>query len=200
MPAFRHWPTSSRPLRGRIAESEPTGQNVRGYHSGRHRGFYARLDVGAGAFSPLRNINRKPSEGFSLVADNNGKVTACWLSGKLYANVSHDSGETFEPIIEIKRQFDPCNCCTTSACYGEDGKLAVLYREETNNERDMYLVLWDQDRGEMTRKSLDRTPWKFDACPMTCYTVNPEVALAPNPSHRKPRNQEETGAIRDAAD
>ena len=63
--------------------------------------FYASLDPGATAFSPVRNINRKPSEGFSLAADDKGNVTACWLSDKLYANVSHDNGETFAPFVEI---------------------------------------------------------------------------------------------------
>jgi hypothetical protein len=133
--------------------------------------FYASLDPGAAAFSLPRNINRKPSEGFSLAADDKGNVTACWLSDKLYANVSHDNGETFEPFVEINTRFNPCNCCATSAAYGEDGKLAVLYREESNNERDMYLVLWDQERGQMTRNRVSHTPWKTDACPMSYYTV-----------------------------
>jgi hypothetical protein len=133
--------------------------------------FYASLDATAGSFSPVRNINRKPSEGFSLAAGEKGKVTACWLSDKLYANISHNNGETFEPFIEINPRLNPCNCCTTSAAYGQDGKLALLYREETNNERDMFLVLWDQDRGGMTRKRVSRTPWKIDACPMTYYAV-----------------------------
>jgi hypothetical protein len=133
--------------------------------------FYASLDPGSTAFSPVRNINHKPSEGFSLAADDRGNVTACWLSDKLYANVSHDNGETFAPSIELNKRYNPCNCCTTSAAYGEDGRLAVLYREETKNERDMYLVLWDQDRGQMTRKRVNRTLWKLDACPMTYYTI-----------------------------
>ena len=136
--------------------------------------FYASIDPGVSAFSHVRNINRKPSEGFSLAADDQGNVTACWLSDKLYANVSHDNGETFEPSIEINTRFNPCNCCTTSAAYAEDGKLAVLYREETNNERDMYFVLWDQVEGQMTRKRLSRTLWKIDACPMSYYTVTRE--------------------------
>ena len=134
--------------------------------------FYASLDPGASAFSPVRNINRKPSEGFSLAADEKGNVTACWLSDRLYANVSHDNGETFGPSEEIDPHYNPCNCCTTSAAYGEDGKLAVLYREETNNERDMYLVLWDQSRGATTRTRVSRTPWKIDGCPMTYYAVS----------------------------
>src|SRR5262249_18634644 len=54
--------------------------------------YYASLEPAARAFSPVRNLNRKPSEGYSLAADGKGNVTACWLSGKLYANVSHDDG------------------------------------------------------------------------------------------------------------
>jgi hypothetical protein len=38
--------------------------------------FYASLEPGKAAFSPVRNINRKPSEGFSLAADDRGTVTA----------------------------------------------------------------------------------------------------------------------------
>jgi hypothetical protein len=136
--------------------------------------FYANLDPDSTGFSPVRNINRKPSEGFSLAADDKGNVTACWLSDKLYANVSHDNGETFAPFVELNPRYNPCNCCTTSAAYGEDGRLAVLYREETNNERDMYLVLWDQGGGRMTRKRVSRTSWKIDGCPMTYYAISRE--------------------------
>ena len=133
--------------------------------------FYARLDPGATAFSPARNINRKPSEGFSLAADDTGKVTACWLADKLYANVSRDNGETFAPYVEIDTRYNPCNCCTTSADYGKDGRLGVFYREETDNDRDMYLVLWDQDRGQTSRTRVSRVSWKVNACPMSYYTI-----------------------------
>ena len=60
--------------------------------------FYTTLEPGATAFTPVRNLNRKPSEGFSLAADDNGNVTACWLSDKLYANLTHDNGNTFAPL------------------------------------------------------------------------------------------------------
>jgi hypothetical protein len=133
--------------------------------------FYARIEPEAKAFSPVRNLNGKPSEGFSLAADDKGNVTACWLSGKLYANVSHDDGKTFANAAEINAEYDPCNCCTTSAVYDAGGKLAVLYREETNNERDMYLVLWDQDKGKASRTRVSQTLWKINGCPMTYYAV-----------------------------
>src|SRR5262245_3079114 len=129
--------------------------------------FYASLDPGSSAFSPVRNINKKPSEGFSLAADEKGNVTACWISDRLYANVSHDNGETFAPYVELNPSYNPCNCCTTSAAYADDGRLGVLYRAETRNERDMYLVLWDQAEGRMSRTRVSQTLWKLDACPMT---------------------------------
>src|SRR6266496_6039274 len=109
--------------------------------------YYASLAPGAKAFSPVRNLNRKPSEGFSLAADERGNVSACFLSGKLFTMLSHDNGQTFSRYAEPNPAWDPCNCCTTAAAYGADGKLAVLYREETNNERDMFVVLLDQLAG-----------------------------------------------------
>jgi len=133
--------------------------------------FYARLDPGLKSFTPVTNINHKPSEGFSLAADGHGNVTACWLSDKLYANVSHDRGATFGPTIELDPKFDPCNCCTTTSAYGTDGKLAVLYREETNNDRDIFLVLWDQAKNEVSRTRVSTILWNIDACPMSYYTI-----------------------------
>jgi hypothetical protein len=132
---------------------------------------YATLAPGATEFQPVRNINHKPSEGFSLAADDSGRVTASWLCDKLFANVSRDNGRTFTPFAEINKSYDPCNCCTTSSVFGADGKLAILYREETNNERDMFLVLWDQEKNESTRTRVSATPWKTDSCPMTYYSI-----------------------------
>jgi hypothetical protein len=133
--------------------------------------FYASLAPGAKAFSKVRNINNKPSEGFSLAADEKGNVTATWMADKLYANISRDEGKTFAPYVEINSAYNPCNCCTTSSSYAADGRLAVLYREETDNERDMYLVLWDQAKNKSSRTKISTTPWKIDGCPMTYYSI-----------------------------
>jgi hypothetical protein len=136
--------------------------------------YCATLAPGAKAFSPVRNLNRKPSEGFSLAADARGSVTACFLSGKLFAMVSRDNGETFAESAELNPVWNPCDCCTTAAAYGRDGRLALLYREETGNERDIYVVLWDQIRGtEPSRTRVSSTPWKVEGCPMTYFTIAP---------------------------
>ena len=86
--------------------------------------------------------------------------------------VSHDDGATFTTSGELNPTWDPCNCCTTAAAYGADGKLALLYREETDNERNMFVVLWNQ-RGENKplRTRLGVTPWKLAACPMTYFAI-----------------------------
>jgi hypothetical protein len=136
--------------------------------------FYARLAPGHSSFSKLQNINHQPSEGFSLAANKNGDVTACWLAEKLYANVSHDNGLTFGKTIEINPEINPCNCCTTSATYGVDGRLAILYREETRNERDMHLVLWNQKDNSVVRSLVSQESWTIDTCPMTYYSITPD--------------------------
>lgn len=135
--------------------------------------YYTSLAPGANAFAPVRNLNRKPSEGFSLAADEQGAVTAAFLSGKLFGMVSRDQGATFSASAEFDAAWNPCDCCTTAAAYGADGKLALLYREETNNERDMFLVLWDQRGGtKPSRSRISATPWKLNACPMTYFAIN----------------------------
>ena len=138
--------------------------------------YYTSLAPGAKAFMPVRNLNLKPSEGFSLAANEQGAVTACFLSDKLFTKVSRDNGETFTANAELNPAWDPCNCCTTSATYGPDGKLAVLYREETNNERDMYVVLWDQGSGaKPSRTRVSGTPWKLEGCPMTYFAIRSAI-------------------------
>ena len=134
--------------------------------------YYTSLAPGAKTFAPTRNLNLKPSEGFSLAADQRGKVTACFLSDKLFVKISRDNGESFTPNAEPNPSWNPCNCCTTSAAYGPDGKVAVLYREETDNERDMYVVLWDQKGGSQpVRKRVSGTSWKLEGCPMTYFSI-----------------------------
>jgi hypothetical protein len=144
---------------------------------------YAMLAPGAKSFTPVRSLNQRPSEGFSLAADGKGDVAAAWLSGKLYANFSRDGGRTFTPDAEINPGYLPCECCTTSAVYGNDGNLALIYRERTNNERDMYLILRNP-AGREIRMRLSSTLWKIDACPMTYYMISatPEGYVAAWPT------------------
>jgi hypothetical protein len=133
--------------------------------------LYATLTSDAKTFTPVRSFNQQPSEGFSLAADDKGNVAATWLAGKLYANRSRDSGKTFTANAEINPAYNPCDCCTTKAAFGADGDLAVLYREETNNERDMHLVVLAKD-GSQSRTRISGTLWKVNGCPMTYFALS----------------------------
>jgi hypothetical protein len=132
---------------------------------------FATLAPGARAFTPVRSLNGQPSEGFSLAADVKGNVTATWLANKLFVNFSHDGGKTFSANAELNPSYDPCNCCTTRAVYGADGSMAVLYREKTNDERDMYVVIVSKD-GQQVRTRISSTLWKINACPMTYFSLS----------------------------
>ncbi|MBS0204165.1 MAG: hypothetical protein JSS49_14775 [Planctomycetes bacterium] len=133
--------------------------------------MYTRLLPGAREFEPVKNVNHKPSEGFSLAVGDDGEVAAVWMADKLFFNLSKDHGATFGPIVEIDSALNPCNCCTTSAVFAADGRLAILYREETNNDRDMYLGLVDLKTNQATKTRVSSTGWKIDSCPMTYYSV-----------------------------
>lgn len=132
---------------------------------------FASLAAASRTFAPLRSLNGQPSEGFSLAADESGNVAATWLADKLYANFSRDGGRTFTPNAEINTSYDPCNCCTTRAVYDADGSLAVLYREETDNKRDMYLVILKKD-GQQLRTRISSALWEINACPMTYFALS----------------------------
>ena len=134
--------------------------------------FFTTLEPNAKAFTPLRNINHEPSEGFSVAADAKGNVAVSWLKGKVFAAVSRDGGKTFSPGAEVNPTLNPCPCCTTAITYGTDGKLALLYREQTGDNRDIYMVLVGAD-GKQSREKVSATGWNVNACPMTYFNVTP---------------------------
>jgi hypothetical protein len=137
--------------------------------------FYGALAPGAKAFAPVRNINHKPSEGFAIAAGDRGAVVATFLSGKIFTMTSRDGGATFSEPAEPDASWNPCKCCTTSITYGADGKLALLYREETDNDRDVWLSLLDPNGGKPSHTRISITQWKVAACPMTYFNVVPSA-------------------------
>jgi hypothetical protein len=133
--------------------------------------FLATLEPGAKTFDLMKSLNGVPSQGFSIVAGKAGDVTAAYLQGKLLWMHSTDGGKSFARPTEINKDYLPCPCCTTSLAVGKDGTLALLYREATDNKRDMYVVL--SKNGQQKRTMLSRTLWKIDSCPMTYFSIRP---------------------------
>ena len=63
--------------------------------------MYSRLEKGSSVFEASRNLNRKPSDNFSLAADGTGRVAVIWMAGSIYANLSANEGETFSAPLDL---------------------------------------------------------------------------------------------------
>ena len=127
--------------------------------------MYSRLEKGSSVFEASRNLNRKPSDNFSLAADGTGRVAVIWMAGSIYANLSANEGETFSAPLNLNT--DPCECCGSQAVYTPDGRLAVLYRDKAENYRDTYLSLLPREGKDFTSLKISQTPWYITSCPMT---------------------------------
>ena len=130
------------------------------------------LEPGKSAFGPVRNINQMPSSGFSVAVADERHVALTWFSKTLYWSTSEDGGATFTSNAVIDPAYAVCECCTTRATYGANGDLAILYREKTDNHRDMYLVRVKKD-GSHVRTQVSQTLWDINACPMTYFSLEP---------------------------
>src|SRR6185295_7546416 len=102
--------------------------------------FYAHLDRGQGAFTKGMNLNHKPSDNYSLAADERGNVAVVWMAEGVFVNVSKDNGKTFGAAERIE-VADPCECCASRAAFSSGGALMIDYRDKKGNVRDMHLLV-----------------------------------------------------------
>ena len=128
--------------------------------------FYSYLDSGKNEFAPGRNLNHKPSDNYSLAADEKGNVAVVWMSGKIYVSSSQDNGETFKDPLLVPTA-DPCECCASRALFSGNSVLSIAYREKANNMRDMYLLRKQIAEATFTRQKISSIPWEITGCPMT---------------------------------
>ena len=128
--------------------------------------FYSYLDPGQSQFAPGRNLNHKPSDNYSLAADDKGNVAVVWMAGKIYVTSSQDNGETFKEAL-LAPTADPCECCASRALFSANSVLSIAYREKANNMRDMYVLRKEIADPTFTRQKISSIPWQINGCPMT---------------------------------
>ncbi|HEY6226474.1 MAG TPA: hypothetical protein VI282_05055 [Verrucomicrobiae bacterium] len=128
--------------------------------------FYAHLDPTRGGFSKAVNLNHKPSDNYSLAADEKGNVAAVWMAGAVFVNTSKNNGETFSDAERID-VADPCECCASRASFSPTGALMIDYRDKTANIRDMHLLVRAPGSATFAKEKISVTPWQVTGCPMT---------------------------------
>jgi len=110
----------------------------------------------------------------SMAAGGKNTLFATWLDlrekgTRLYGSVSRDGGITWSKNVLVYESPSGtiCQCCHPTAVAGPEGNIAVMFRNELNGARDMYVVT-SEDGGKTfgpAQKMGDGT-WMLNACPM----------------------------------
>ncbi|MCA9211639.1 MAG: hypothetical protein KDB27_01120 [Planctomycetales bacterium] len=132
--------------------------------------MYSRLLPNKDRFETARNLNHKPSDNFSIAADEKGNVSVIWMAGGVFATCSDDGGDSFSEAKDL--QTDPCECCSSRAMFA-NGTLSVLYRDKAGKDRDIYLASLSDNGQRFEHTKVSQTPWYIDSCPMTGSFISP---------------------------
>ena len=146
-------------------------------------------DAGKTWSGPAR-INDEPRaarEGLHhLASDGDRKLYAVWLDlrtghTRVEGALSRDAGLTWEANELIYESPDGhvCECCQPSAAFLPDGRVAVMFRNYLDGNRDMYLARFtpgQADRGAQATK-VGTPTWRLNACPMDggALSVDPKT-------------------------
>lgn len=110
----------------------------------------------------------------ALTADARGNLFAAWLDlrqegTRLYGAWSKDSGVTWGANVRLYESPDGtiCQCCAPSATFTDDGALAVMWRNNVDGARDLYILRLAQGRSSFgAPEKLGKGAWMLNACPM----------------------------------
>lgn len=123
----------------------------------------------------VNDIPGAPTEGLhALASDSRGNLFAAWLdkrSGKgtqLFGALSSDSGVTWQKNVLIYASPDGsiCECCHPSAAFDADGRPVVMWRNELEGARDLYLSRANSAGEFEAPAKLGQGSWQLNACPM----------------------------------
>lgn len=106
-----------------------------------------------------------------LAANTAGVVAIAWLDlrqkgTRIYAAVSRDHGVTWRETLVYAAPAGVCECCHPSVAVGDDGRIAVMFRNHLEDRRDMYVV---ESRDGATFAAPVKQgigSWPLEACPM----------------------------------
>ncbi|MBK9386208.1 MAG: exo-alpha-sialidase [Planctomycetes bacterium] len=142
--------------------------------------LYARrsTDGGASWSSPVQ-VNGgagSAAEGLHAMAAHGDGVVIVWLDPrgepqgmKLFAARSEDGGKSFAKDVPIYTSPSKsiCECCHPSIALGADGTTRVLWRNQIDGHRDMFVgTLGPKENQLVAVEPCGTKRWKLPACPM----------------------------------
>jgi hypothetical protein len=121
----------------------------------------------------LNAVEKAAREGLhSAAASDDGRVLAAWLDLRekgttIRVAASTDHGRSWSPDRVAYRSpgGSVCECCHPTAAVGPAGGLAVLFRNNVDGARDMYIVE-SADGITWTPRKVGTGTWRLAACPM----------------------------------
>ena len=134
-------------------------------------------DLGASWTGPTRvnKVEGSAREGLhTVVGRPDGTLFAAWLDlrnkrTEIWGATSRNGGVSWDDdrLVYQNPERSVCECCHPSAAFGSDGSLNVMWRNNLEKSRDLYLVT-SRDGGRTfgTARQMGRGHWIFYACPM----------------------------------
>jgi hypothetical protein len=122
----------------------------------------------------INDVSGAAREGLhALAANDAGTVVAAWLDlrakgTRVYAATSHDAGATWSPdtLVYASPSGSICECCHPSVAIAADGRIAVMFRNQIDGRRDMYVVQSSDGRTFGAAVKQGTGTWPLEACPM----------------------------------
>ena len=126
--------------------------------------MYSRAAAGQ-PFEPERNLSAGPADGYSIGVAGN-YVTVLWhTDDQLWQAASSDGGSRFQS--QALSAGLPCECCDTAIQVDRSGEVSIMYRDRTENRRDMFRVNLVAERTGAQKVRLDDDSWIIEACPVS---------------------------------
>lgn len=122
----------------------------------------------------INDVSGAAREGLhAMAASPDGLVVIAWLDlrepgTRIYAAVSRDHGATWAPdaLVYSSPSGSVCECCHPSVAIDDDGSVAIMFRNNVDGNRDMFVVRSSDGRTFTAPTKLGTGSWALNACPM----------------------------------
>jgi hypothetical protein len=138
--------------------------------------FYRSIDRGKtwSVPIPINDVPGAAREGMHAMAANEaGTVVVAWLDlrergTRIYAAVSRDHGATWSKnrLIYTSPSGSVCECCHPSVAVSDRGAVAILFRNNVDGLRDMFVAESANGATFAPARKLGTGSWALAACPM----------------------------------